>query len=247
MSLDNDKIIEYAERKREEQKNMLYVAGALFSIASQNQRKLEGELLKEEFDGIVFNPLTDSPANDKSKLPTAEEVFLNDIYPILTSDFILAELDGEDAGVMVELGIAYGLNYMITLIYGILEGYFENEFDCEDGATNSGEDYLVEALRSVLEIIPYKQIFSHYSDLRMGASSQYDVTPVGINHFLLGMLHNMKAPITNSPENSIKLLEQHQKIASSDTMEEDVGESKQQYQDILQKNAKLNGLKGESK
>lgn len=61
-------------------KNKVYMAGPLFSEAEVNQRLLECKLIEgiikdNGIDHEVFSPIN-APSNDKSKLPTAKEVFL---------------------------------------------------------------------------------------------------------------------------------------------------------------------------
>lgn len=90
-------------------KNKIYMAGPLFSEAEVNQRLLEAELLEEvivnnEIKHEVFSPIN-APINDKSKLPTAEDVFLGDEKELLESGVVFADLANEDAGVMMELGM----------------------------------------------------------------------------------------------------------------------------------------------
>ncbi len=85
----------------------LYLAGALFNEAEVTQRKLEGKLLRERFKNLdIFNPI-DQPFNDdKSTLPTPITIFEGDTKAVEEADIFVADLTNEDAGVMVELGIA---------------------------------------------------------------------------------------------------------------------------------------------
>lgn len=90
-------------------KNKVYMAGPLFSEAEVNQRLLECKLIEgvikdNGFDHEVFSPIN-APSNDKSKLPTAKEVFLADEIELMQSKVIFADLSNEDAGVMMELGM----------------------------------------------------------------------------------------------------------------------------------------------
>lgn len=57
----------------------IYVAGSLFNEAEVAQRKLEGELLKENFPELdIFNPI-DQPFNEnKQSLPTPISIFEGD-------------------------------------------------------------------------------------------------------------------------------------------------------------------------
>lgn len=85
----------------------LYVAGALFNQAEVNQRKLEGKILKENFPELeIFNPIEQPYNENKQSLPTPIEIFDADTKEVEACDIFLADLTNEDAGVMVELGIA---------------------------------------------------------------------------------------------------------------------------------------------
>lgn len=153
-----------------------YIAGALFKEADQKQRIREKELLQEAIPSVNwFNPLTDNTANDKSKLPTASDVFWGDTERIINSRYIFAELDGEDAGVMMELGIAWGINYMLSQINSIL-------------TCLSSPYEVTKAIEQLLDEIPYKTIIAHLSDIRVGTAGKYvgHHIPFGINQYVVG-------------------------------------------------------------
>jgi len=85
----------------------LYLAGSLFSEAEMTQRTLEGRILRENFPDLdIFNPI-DQPFNeDKSTLPTPIDIFEGDTKAVEECDIFICDLSNEDAGVMVELGVA---------------------------------------------------------------------------------------------------------------------------------------------
>lgn len=85
----------------------VYIAGSLFNEAEAVQRKKEGELLRQNFPGLeIFNPI-DQPFNEnKEALPTPQEIYEGDTRAVEECDIFIADLTNEDAGVMVELGIA---------------------------------------------------------------------------------------------------------------------------------------------
>lgn len=92
-----------------EELEKIYMAGPLFSEAEVNQRLLEARLLEYENaeHGLkfeVFSPIN-APVNDKSKLPTAEDIFVADESALMLSSVVFADLSGQDAGVMMELGM----------------------------------------------------------------------------------------------------------------------------------------------
>lgn len=85
----------------------VYLAGSLFNEAEVAQRKKEGAALREAFPTLdIFNPI-DQPFNEnKQSLPTPEEIYEGDTKAVEDCDIFIADLTNEDAGVMVELGIA---------------------------------------------------------------------------------------------------------------------------------------------
>ena len=100
----------------------VYVAGSLFNEAEVAQRKAEGVMLRREFPELdIFNPI-DQPFNEnKQSLPTPEMIYEGDTQAVEACDIFIADLTNEDAGVtgilicqiryedagvMVELGIA---------------------------------------------------------------------------------------------------------------------------------------------
>ena len=85
----------------------VYVAGSLFNEAEVAQRKAEGVMLRREFPELdIFNPI-DQPFNEnKQSLPTPEMIYEGDTQAVEACDIFIADLTNEDAGVVVELGIA---------------------------------------------------------------------------------------------------------------------------------------------
>jgi len=84
----------------------VYIAGSLFKDGDIKERKFEGKILREK--GLeVFNPI-EAPFNEdkEAALHKAKDIFHGDTQHVLDSDYIFAEYDGEDPGVMAELGIA---------------------------------------------------------------------------------------------------------------------------------------------
>lgn len=85
----------------------VYLAGSLFNEAEVAQRKKEGMIMRERFPQLkIFNPI-DQPFNEnKQSLPTPVDIFEGDTKAVMECDVFIADLTNEDAGVMVELGIA---------------------------------------------------------------------------------------------------------------------------------------------
>lgn len=148
-------------------KERIYIAGSLFNEAEINQRKLEEKkLLKLGFDNI-FNPIN-APCNDKAKLPTADDIFLNDTHEILNSDIVIADISNSlDAGVFCELGIIWACNCLNIL-----------------SKTMTLED--------ILKILKPKKVIAHLSDIRKGTADKYskNYIPTGFNQYMVGMIED---------------------------------------------------------
>lgn len=93
----------------------VYMAGPLFTEADKRARISEREFLEKLFedngllpgvDVTIFNPV-EQPINDKSTNPSALDIFYTDANALRMSDIVLACLDGEDSGVMYELGMVH--------------------------------------------------------------------------------------------------------------------------------------------
>lgn len=85
----------------------VYIAGALFNEAEAAQRKKEGQLIRERFPHLdIFNPIEQPFNEDKQTLPAPTDIFEGDTKAVEDCDIFIADLTNEDAGVMVELGIA---------------------------------------------------------------------------------------------------------------------------------------------
>lgn len=103
-----------------------YIAGALFNEGEIAQRISEGKALREKMPEVDwYNPI-EAPVNDKSKLPSAKDIFSLDTDYVLKSDYILADLSREDLGVSMELGIALGVEISRKIIEKALKQELEN-------------------------------------------------------------------------------------------------------------------------
>lgn len=146
----------------------IYLAGSLFSESEISQRVKEESLLKHKgYD--VFNPITCNKANDKSKNPTAHDIFWGDTEEIMSSDIIVADISNPlDCGVQNELGIVWAFNYIHRLV--------ELGFNLED----------------ILRKIPKKKVVTHLSDIRKATAHNYkgNYIPVGFNQFEIGMIED---------------------------------------------------------
>lgn len=172
-----------------------YLAGSLFNKAEVNERLREGKLLKENFkDEVWYNPI-EAPINDKSKLPTANDIFLGDYNEVLASDVIIADLTNNDPGVAMELGIAVGLNDAYKIIKKALE----------DTSLNKEE---IDKVLSKIESsgVKNREVFAHNSDIRVNTSGEYEknYVPYGQNQFVVGAVEYLGNKIYSSIEDIIE-------------------------------------------
>lgn len=164
----------------------VYVGGALFSESEIAQRKIEGAALRQNPKLQVFNPI-EAPINDKAKLPSALDIFGGDTTEVLESDYILAEINNKiDEGLVAELAICWTWNWVYDNLQEMI-------------ATNS-KDSLYQAIETMLEQLPKKQVVAYASDIRMATASQYSgiTIPVGFNQYVVGMLQDMQTMLYNS-------------------------------------------------
>lgn len=162
-----------------------YIAGSLFNEAEVNQRKLEGKLLREMTGDRIewFNPI-EAPINDKSKLPTAIDIFEGDTKEIIEADFIVADLTNNDVGVAMELGIVYALQYARWQIERLILA----------NAQGMSEEDLTK-VRKALDLVGLKPKIVHTiaSDIRLGTAHEYKGfhIPVGFNQYVIGGIECM--------------------------------------------------------
>lgn len=97
----------------------VYFANDLFSTGAQMYNAWVVKQIRERVEGVeVFLP-QEAPINDKSKLNTSRDIFNLDTEELLSSDVLVAVLDGLaiDPGVASELGIFYSTGKPIIGIY----------------------------------------------------------------------------------------------------------------------------------
>lgn len=154
-------------------KKKVYVGGELFTEADITQRLKEGSELIE-LGHPIYNPIANDEINDKSDNPTAEEIFLQDMAEVLSSDIVTAPIDNEDPGLMMELGMALSGNLFMRALEKMKDELSE------------------EALAIVEEHNPFKEIeiFAVTSDIRTDTAGEYDgyLVPKGYNQFVIGGL-----------------------------------------------------------
>ncbi len=144
-----------------------YIAGSLFKVGDIKERIEEGKELRKR--GLkTFNPIEQPFNDDKSKLPTAHEIFKGDTRAIIESEVVFAEYDGEDPGVMAELGIAWAINDALKFF--------------EQGGT----------IEEYKKTYKKKEIIVHSTDIRQASSGEYNghYVPYGLNQYVVGMIED---------------------------------------------------------
>lgn len=151
----------------------VYIAGSLFKEADICQRKKEEAFIRDNTvnNWIIYNPIN-ADINDKSRLPTAEDIVWGDFNQIKDCNAMLCALDDQDLGQAAEIGMVFGMNFW----YDQLETLIANN------------QVSVENLRALLAQYPKKQIYAHHSDIRLSTAHEYrgNYVPYGINQFLIG-------------------------------------------------------------
>lgn len=150
-------------------KRKIYLGGSLFSEAEVSQRVKEGNMLDHMTNYEVYNPIL-APCNDKSKLPTSEDIFWGDTKEILDSDVVIMDLSNQnDLGCATELGIVWACNYIHDLA---IQG---------------------KSLSEILDIMKRKKVVAHLSDIRKSTSHLYQGNriPFGYNQYTMGCVLDM--------------------------------------------------------
>lgn len=155
----------------------VYIGGSLFTDKQINQRITEEKKIKEvNPKAKIYNPITNDEINDKTKQPTAQDIFLQDTKKVIESDIITADLDDTDEGLAMELGIAYGINYLRGRVFKI---FLSSE--------NIEQDLL-----DLLKEVPHKYVVATYSDIRQDTKGEEGVyKSVSKNQFLIGGVERM--------------------------------------------------------
>lgn len=199
----------------------IYLAGSLFNHAEQDRRKKEGAILRQTIGDKyeIFNPI-EAPCNDKSKKPTSLDIFIGDTTEVVASDVIVADCSNEDPGVMMELGIAMGLEKARKMFIESLWQVQRNiaaipelnlETQEEVKAYSKGFMDSIEMITdaaSDLGMLQKREIYATLSDLRIPSSGDYDSyhIPFGHNQYMIGGLEDFGANINLDFEDTVNAL-----------------------------------------
>lgn len=212
-----------------------YIAGALFNEGEIAQRISEGKALREKMPEVEwYNPI-EAPVNDKSKLPTAKDIFSLDTDYVLKSDYMLADLSREDLGVSMELGIALGVEIARKVIETALKqevenmGFLtcdeskhccENDWNCSkvkmdltDEEIKKRKEIIGNVKENILKNISKmgikeRKIVAHNSDIRIATAGEYsDIhIPYGYNQYVVGGLESFNISIEKNSSDAIEKL-----------------------------------------
>ena len=212
-----------------------YIAGALFNEGEIAQRISEGKALREKMPEVDwYNPI-EAPVNDKSKLPSAKDIFSLDTDYVLKSDYMLADLSREDLGVSMELGIALGVEIARKVIETALKQEVENmgfltcdeskhccENDCNcskvkidltDDEIEKRKEIIGNVKENILKNISKmgikeRKIVAHNSDIRIATAGEYNDIhiPYGYNQYVIGGLESFDISIEKNSSDAIEKL-----------------------------------------
>lgn len=150
----------------------VYIGGGMFT-----DKEIDARLKDEEFmrkilpDAEIYDPINNKEINDKTKKPTAKDIFLQDTKKVIESDIITADLDDNDEGLAMELGIAYGIKYMIDIMK----------------SCNSKSD-IIDKLR----FIPRKTVIATMNDIRQDTKGEEGIhKSYGKNQYVVGGVQEM--------------------------------------------------------
>lgn len=176
----------------------VYHAGSLFTEKEREARTREFNLLKEKLGDVVdiYSPMFNDEINDKSKEVTPESIFLQDTEQVLKADYLVTSLEEieSDPGVAVEVGIAMGVNLVLSALYEIVD---------KEGITN-----IDDVLNVLYSGIPGKQIFANVTDIRLLHDNQLAgiFKDCGLNQYVVGGLLQQRHSISNSFAESVEAL-----------------------------------------
>ena len=205
-----------------------YIAGALFNEGEIAQRISEGKALREKMPEVEwYNPI-EAPVNDKSKLPSAKDIFSLDTDYVLKSDYMLADLSREDLGVSMELGIALVVETALKqevenmgfLTCDESKHCCENDCNCSkvkmdltDEEIKKRKEIIGNVRENILKNISKmgikeRKIVAHNSDIRIATAGEYsDIhIPYGYNQYVVGGLESFNISIEKNSSDAIEKL-----------------------------------------
>lgn len=119
----------------------IYFASPLFSEMEQRYNSYVTELIRENLDVTVYLPQEQADINDKNSYANSTLIAKVDTDHLLSSDLVIAVLDGPiiDVGVASEIGVAYQAGIPVIGLYTDVR---------QQGATNQEK---ISALQEIAE------------------------------------------------------------------------------------------------
>lgn len=119
----------------------IYFASPLFSEMEQRYNSYVTELIRENLDVTVYLPQEQADINDKNSYANSTLIAKVDTDHLLSSDLVIAVLDGAiiDVGVASEIGVAYQAGIPVIGLYTDVR---------QQGATNQEK---ISALQEIAE------------------------------------------------------------------------------------------------
>ena len=97
----------------------VYLANGLFSLADYHLNELLAKEIRNTFNNVDLFVPQEQGINDKNSYADAEKIFKLDTENVVTSDIMVAVIDGVeiDSGVACEIGIAISNNIPVIALY----------------------------------------------------------------------------------------------------------------------------------
>lgn len=202
LSLDSILAAALKNRSNAGDKDLTYMAGSLLNNAAVQQRIEERKTIEKELgDKLhIYNPVENEDINDKSKAPTAEDIFLGDIGVLLASKNVIAS-NSESTGTTLEMGILIGIKIMQEILDELANQH----------AKTLGYD--IEIIDNYLEdlyhIVPYKEVYWNVPMLNNNDAVQQGLRrTLSFNPLLLGGLLYLSNKWETPFDKTVELLKQ---------------------------------------
>jgi len=206
LSLDSILTVALKNRSNAGDKDLTYMAGSLLNNAAVQQRIEERKTIEKELgeELHVYNPVENKDINDKSKAPTAEDIFLGDIGVLLASKNVIAS-NSESTGTTLEMGILIGVKIMQEILEELANQHekylgYDLGYDIEVINNYLGELY---------KIVPHKEVYWNVPMLNNNDAVQQGLRrTLSFNPLLLGGLLYLSNKWETPFDKTVELLKQ---------------------------------------
>jgi nucleoside 2-deoxyribosyltransferase len=164
-----------------------YILGDGLKLGNQMLRKVEYDTLNALGTLDIYNPWMNKDINDKTKKPTAENIFKQDTDRIMEAEIIVADVDNDSVGSSVEIGQIWGVNHVLNKLKDIFE------LSARETAKEDSDAFIADGVMKLLEEIPTKKVLWQCTDIRNvpGSNETGLRRSYSINQYLYGCLLSM--------------------------------------------------------